>query len=67
MSFFDSRTQDLIAGDAFQTRGGIAVSGQFQWLFLFPALATWHTVSSLESAIKLTELNPKLLAVGMVR
>ncbi|MFC0560136.1 MBL fold metallo-hydrolase [Halalkalibacter alkalisediminis] len=64
MSFVDTRTNALIAGDAFQTRGGIAVSGHMQWLFPFPALATWNRVAAIDSAIKLMELNPTLLAVG---
>jgi len=64
MSFFDTRTKAIIVGDAFQTRGGLAVSGQFQWLFPFPALATWNRVMALESAQKILNLNPSLLAVG---
>lgn len=63
MSFL---TQDgaVIAGDAFQTRGGIAVTGNLRPKFPFPAWATWSKEMALESAIKLLALDPKLLAVG---
>lgn len=64
MSFLDSRSHALIAGDAFQLRGGIAVSGQIRPLFPFPAMATWNNIEALRSAIKLHKLKPTLLAVG---
>lgn len=64
MAFLDTRNRILIAGDAFQTRGGIVVSGQLKLSFPFPAMATWHKPTALESAKKLSELQPTLLAVG---
>lgn len=64
MAFLDMRSGILIAGDAFQTRGGIAVSGHMKLSFPFPALATWDKRRSLESARKLCTLEPSLLAVG---
>lgn len=64
MSFLDKRNHVLIAGDAFQTRGGTAVSGQLKPFFPFPAMATWNKIIALESAQKLLELQPKFLAVG---
>ncbi|MCA1030905.1 MBL fold metallo-hydrolase [Bacillus timonensis] len=64
MSFFDKRTRALVVGDALQTRGGVAVAGKMKWSFPFPALATWNRQVALESAIKLKELSPTLLAVG---
>lgn len=64
MAFLDTRTRALIAGDAFQVRGGVAVSGRLKPLFPFPALATWNKDRSLESAKKLAHLKPSLLAVG---
>ncbi|KPV59439.1 hypothetical protein QJ48_10995 [Paenibacillus sp. A3] len=64
MAFLDSRNRALIAGDAFQTRGGIAVSGQVRPWFPFPAMATWSKELALESARKLREHQPSLLAVG---
>jgi glyoxylase-like metal-dependent hydrolase (beta-lactamase superfamily II) len=64
MAFLDTRSGALIAGDALQTRGGAAVTGQMRPLFPFPAMATWNKQASLESARKLRSLNPALLAVG---
>ncbi|SDC90198.1 Glyoxylase, beta-lactamase superfamily II [Paenibacillus sp. UNCCL117] len=64
MAFFDRRHHYLIAGDALQTRGGVAVSGQWVPWFPFPAMATWDKRTALESARKLEALNPSLLAVG---
>ncbi|SDY94340.1 Glyoxylase, beta-lactamase superfamily II [Evansella caseinilytica] len=64
MSFFDPRHHALIVGDTFQTRGGVAVSGHLQLTFPFPALATWNREEALESAKKLLEWKPELLAVG---
>jgi glyoxylase-like metal-dependent hydrolase (beta-lactamase superfamily II) len=64
MSFLDKRSQALIAGDALQTRGGTAVSGQVRPLFPFPAMATWSKETSLDSVRKLLELKPNLLAIG---
>lgn len=64
MSFLDVRGNELIAGDAWQTRGGVAVTGQINPWFPFPAWATWDKVTALASASKLFKLNPTLLAVG---
>ena len=64
VAFLDTRDRTLIAGDAFQTRAGIAVSGTLRPLFPFPALATWHKPTALASACTLRTLNPTCLAVG---
>ncbi len=64
MAFYDVRSGALIAGDAMQTRGGIAVSGQLKPAFPFPAWATWSGVKALESARRLRNLKPALLAAG---
>jgi glyoxylase-like metal-dependent hydrolase (beta-lactamase superfamily II) len=64
VAFLDSRDRALIAGDAFQTRGGIAVSGVVRPLFPFPAIATWNKQTALASAVALRALGPSLLAVG---
>ena len=64
VAFFDTRDRTLIAGDAFQTRGGVAVSGTLKPLFPFPAMATWHKPTALESARRLRNLEPALLVVG---
>lgn len=64
VAFFDTRDRTLIAGDAFQTRAGIAVSGVIRPLFPFPALATWSLSTALESARRLRAFSPSRLAVG---
>jgi glyoxylase-like metal-dependent hydrolase (beta-lactamase superfamily II) len=64
LSFLDTRDRAIIAGDAFQTLGGVAVSGTFKPLFPLPALATWHKGLALESARKLLALQPSVLTVG---
>ncbi|WP_047152729.1 MBL fold metallo-hydrolase [Aneurinibacillus tyrosinisolvens] len=64
MAFLDTRTNAFIVGDAFQTRGGVAIAGQLRPLFPFPAFGTWSKQVALESARKLREYNPSLLAAG---
>ena len=54
----------MIAGDAFQTLGGVAVSGTLRVLFPLPALATWHKGLALQSARTLLTLDPSVLATG---
>ena len=63
-SFLDLRDRGLIAGDAFQTRGGVAVSGTWVPLFPLPAMATWHKPTCLQSGRKLRALAPNWMAVG---
>jgi glyoxylase-like metal-dependent hydrolase (beta-lactamase superfamily II) len=64
VAFLDTRDGTLIAGDAFQTRGGIAVAGIVRPLFPFIAMGTWHTATALETARHLRALNPTRLAIG---
>jgi glyoxylase-like metal-dependent hydrolase (beta-lactamase superfamily II) len=64
LAFIDTRDRALIASDAFQTRGGLAVAGDMRPLFPFPAMATWHKQTALASARALRDLRPSLLAVG---
>ena len=64
VSYRDSRDGTLIAGDAFQTLGGIAVAGKLRPLFPLPALGTWHKPTALASASRLRRLEPSRLAVG---
>ncbi len=64
VAFLDTRDRALIAGDALQTQGGIAVSGIVRPLFPFPAMGTWHTPTALATARALRALNPSLLSVG---
>jgi glyoxylase-like metal-dependent hydrolase (beta-lactamase superfamily II) len=64
VAFLDSRDGTLIVGDAFQTQGGIAVSGVVRLLFPFVAMATWHKPTALATAEALRERRPERLAVG---
>jgi glyoxylase-like metal-dependent hydrolase (beta-lactamase superfamily II) len=64
VAFLDTRDSTLIAGDAFQTLGGIAVAGKIRPLFPLPAIGTWHKPTALESARALRALDPARLAVG---
>jgi glyoxylase-like metal-dependent hydrolase (beta-lactamase superfamily II) len=64
LAFLETTTNTLIAGDAFQTKGGLAVSGHMKWTFPFPAMATWHTPTAIASARKLLSLKPSMLVVG---
>ena len=64
ISLFVKNTKAMIVGDALQTKGKVAVSGQFVLLFHFPTLATWNKELALKSAKKILNFNPSLLAVG---
>lgn len=64
LAFLETISNTLIAGDAFQAKGGFAVSGHLKWKFPFPALATWHAPTAIDSARKLLELNSSVLLVG---
>ena len=63
MAYLDTRDRTLIAGDSWQTLGGLAFSGQWTW-FPMPAMATWHKPTALETARALRALDPARLAVG---
>jgi glyoxylase-like metal-dependent hydrolase (beta-lactamase superfamily II) len=63
-AFFDERNGALLAGDALQTAGGLAVAGDLRLLFPFPAMFTWDKRLALESARLLRDLNPTCLATG---
>jgi glyoxylase-like metal-dependent hydrolase (beta-lactamase superfamily II) len=64
VAYLDTRDRTLIAGDAFQTLGGIAVAGVLRPLFPLVAMATWHLPTATESARRLADLEPARLAVG---
>ena len=64
LAFLDLRDGTLLAGDAFQTLGGLAVAGQLRGRLPLLALFTWHAPTALESARKLVALEPKRLAIG---
>ncbi len=64
LAFLDTRDRSLIAGDAYQTRGGIAVAGIIRPLFPLPGVACWHLETAVKSAQALRALEPARLAVG---
>lgn len=64
ISLIDTRTNAVIVGDAFQVRGGFAVSGTLKWMFPAPAWATWNKKEAIQSAKKLQSLYPTLIAAG---
>ncbi len=64
VAFYDERDGTLIAGDAFQTLGGFAVSGVMRWRFPLPARATWDLPTAVRTAHALADLQPTCLAVG---
>jgi glyoxylase-like metal-dependent hydrolase (beta-lactamase superfamily II) len=64
IALFDTRDRSLIVGDAFYTRGGIAVAGTINKLFPFPGWGTWHRPTAIVSARRLRDLAPSRLAVG---
>jgi glyoxylase-like metal-dependent hydrolase (beta-lactamase superfamily II) len=64
LAFLDLRDRALLAGDAITTQTGVVVAGVFKPLFPFPALFCWNSVMAAQSATKLQQLNPSLLATG---
>jgi len=64
IAFLDVRDRTLIAGDAFSTLRGTYVTSKVNPRFPFPAAATWHRPTALESARRLRALEPARLAVG---
>jgi glyoxylase-like metal-dependent hydrolase (beta-lactamase superfamily II) len=64
IALLDSRDRTLIAGDAYSTLGGVATCAKANPRFPFPALATWHRPTALETARVLRALDPARLAVG---
>jgi glyoxylase-like metal-dependent hydrolase (beta-lactamase superfamily II) len=64
IALLDTRDDTLIAADAYQTQFRTAVSGTMVLLFPFPAMATWHKPTALQSAQRLCDLTPSRLAVG---
>jgi len=64
MAYLDVRDGSLIAGDAFTTQWGLVAAGVFKPQFPFPAFFSWNAEVAAESARKLMDLKPILLAVG---
>ncbi|RLL43753.1 MBL fold metallo-hydrolase [Oceanobacillus piezotolerans] len=64
VSFFNLHSKQIIAGDALQTKGRMAVCGQIVPSFPFPAFGTWNKELAIESVKKILDLKPSLLAIG---
>ena len=64
VAYIDTRDRTLIAGDSFQTLGGLGVAGEIRPLFPLPGLATWHKATGVASGRALRALEPARLAVG---
>jgi glyoxylase-like metal-dependent hydrolase (beta-lactamase superfamily II) len=64
VAFLDTRDRTLIAGDALQTAGGIAVAGVVRPMFPLMAMGTWSKGLAKSSAVRLRMLEPTRLAVG---
>jgi glyoxylase-like metal-dependent hydrolase (beta-lactamase superfamily II) len=64
VALLDTRDRTLIAGDAYASLGGLAVTSKLNPRFPLPALATWDKPTALATARALRGLNPSRLAVG---
>jgi glyoxylase-like metal-dependent hydrolase (beta-lactamase superfamily II) len=64
IAFLDTRDRTLYCGDAYYTLGGVATAATSNLLFPFPATATWHKPTAVESARALRALDPSALAPG---
>ncbi len=64
IALLDTRDRSLIAADAFTTLGGVATSAGPYWRFPFAGFATWSRETALETARRLCDLEPSLLAAG---
>lgn len=65
VAFLDPRDGTLYCGDAYSTLGGMATSAKPNPKFPFPAIATWHKPTALETARALRALDGvKALAPG---
>ena len=64
VAFLDARDGTLIAGDAFTTYGGAAVSSHFFLRFPLAAMATWDREQTVATAAALRALDPAVLVVG---
>ena len=64
IALLDTRDRSLIVGDAFSSVGGVATSAKLHPRFPFPAMATWHRPTALETARALRTLDPARMAPG---
>jgi glyoxylase-like metal-dependent hydrolase (beta-lactamase superfamily II) len=64
ISFLDTRTRAVIAGDVYTSYGSVQVSNHFYLRFPLAQIATWDKGKDLESARTLRALEPAVLLVG---
>jgi glyoxylase-like metal-dependent hydrolase (beta-lactamase superfamily II) len=67
MAFVDERDGTMLAGDAFVAFGSLRVPGDAHaWtgLGMIGNWATWHKMTALESALRLSDVRPEILACG---
>lgn len=64
VAFLDTRDRALIVGDTYIAIGGVDIPNHFMLRFPIAPLITWDKARIVESAEKLRELDPSLLAVG---
>jgi glyoxylase-like metal-dependent hydrolase (beta-lactamase superfamily II) len=64
VAFLDTRDNTLIAGDVYTSYGVVAVTNHFNLRFPLAAPATWDKAKDAESALKLRQLEPRVLVVG---
>lgn len=64
IALLDARDGVLIAADAYSSLGGLATTAGPYWRFPLPGFVTWNRPAALESARKLHDLKPEVLAVG---
>jgi glyoxylase-like metal-dependent hydrolase (beta-lactamase superfamily II) len=64
VSYLDTRTRALIAGDAFTSYGAVAVPTHLYWRFPLAAMATWNRDTAIASARALRQLDPSVLVAG---
>lgn len=64
MSLYHELDGYMVVGDALQMKGGLAVAGQMNWTFPFPAMATWSKALAIESAEKIAAAKPMVIGSG---
>lgn len=64
VSLLDTRNGTLLAGDAMQTAGGLAVIGDTRWLFPLPTYGTWNRGVAAATARTLLDLEPAITRVA---
>jgi glyoxylase-like metal-dependent hydrolase (beta-lactamase superfamily II) len=64
IALLDVRDRSLIAADAWSTVGSVATTAGPYWRFPLPGFVTWHRPTAMRSAVKLRDLEPKVLVAG---